>query len=57
MKKPIIIRLKGTNVEEAKKLIEVRTAVLVLLQILIFKFYIITLPLFKKIKNRRRVFE
>ena len=25
MKKPIIIRLKGTNVEEAKKLIEVRT--------------------------------
>jgi succinyl-CoA synthetase beta subunit len=24
MKKPIIIRLKGTNVEEAKKLIEVR---------------------------------
>ena len=44
MKKPIIIRLKGTNVEEAKKLIEVRTAVLVLLQI--FEFYIITLPLF-----------
>ena len=25
MKKPIIIRLKGTNVEEAKKLIEVRS--------------------------------
>jgi succinyl-CoA synthetase beta subunit len=26
MKKPIIIRLKGTNVKEAKKLIAVRTA-------------------------------
>ena len=31
MKKPIIIRLKGTNVEEAKKLIEVCTYVCVLL--------------------------
>ena len=27
MKKPIIVRLKGTNVEEAKKLIEVRVYV------------------------------
>ena len=28
MKKPIIIRLKGTNVEEAKKLIEVPSSLL-----------------------------
>lgn len=29
MKKPIIVRLKGTNVEEAKKLIEVSLQVVV----------------------------
>jgi len=35
MKKPIIIRLKGTNVEEAKKLIEVSSSVDSLLYCLI----------------------
>ena len=31
MKKPIIIRLKGTNVKEAKSLIEVRFILLILI--------------------------